>query len=171
MLLTNNKENNMQDDNGIISAIEDKTENGVPNYSIELIDGRRCYLRGVILNPMPLANDAINFKVINTKTSAKGNQYSNIQNLVVVPNPNDQQYSPQPQYSPAQTAQPVQQANNTYTPKQPTGGMNKSDLQRLDIYVTGVVGRSMSSGAFSINDIETLTKNAVRAFNENLKEL
>ena len=49
--------------------------------------------------------------------------------------------------------------------------MNKSDLQRLDIYVTGVVGRSMSSGAFSINDIETLTKNAVRAFNENLKEL
>ena len=151
-------------DNGVISLIEDKTENGNPNYSIELIDGRRCYLRGVILNPMPLAGDAINFDAINTKTSAKGNQYTNIQNLSVVPNPNDQQAS-------YQTPQPMPQANNTYTPKQPTGGMNKSDLQRLDIYVTGVVGRSMSSGAFSINDIETLTKNAVRAFNENLKEL
>ena len=161
-------------DNGVISLIEDKTENGNPNYSIELIDGRRCYLRGVILNPMPLAGDAINFDAINTKTSAKGNQYTNIQNLVVVPNTNDQQASYQPpqapQYAP-QPPQPMPQANNTYTPKQPTGSMNKSDLQRLDIYVTGVVGRSMSSGAFSINDIETLTKNAVRAFNENLKEL
>ena len=165
----------MQDDNGIISAIEDKTENGVPNYSIELIDGRRCYLRGVILNPMPLANDAINFKVINTKTSAKGNQYSNIQNLVVVPNPNDQQYSPQPQqtpqYTPTQAPQPVKQANNTYTPKPLSGGFNKGDTQSLMMFVTGIVGRSMQSGNFSVNEIETLTKNAVRAFNENLKEL
>ena len=158
-------------DNGVISLIEDKTENGNPNYSIELIDGRRCYLRGVILNPMPLAGDAINFDVINTKTSAKGNQYTNIQNLVVVPNPNDQQYSPQPQYTPTQAPQPVPQANNTFTPKQPTGGFNKGDTQRLDIFVTGVVGRSMGSGHFSVNDIEMLTKNAVRAFNENLKEL
>ena len=164
-------------DNGVISLIEDKTENGNPNYSIELIDGRRCYLRGVILNPMPLAGDAINFDAINTKTSAKGNQYTNIQNLVVVPNTNDQQapqYSPQPQYTPTQAPQPPQpmpQANNTYTPKPPNGGMNKSDTQRLDIFVTGVVGRSMGSGHFSVNDIEELTKNAVRAFNENLKEL
>ena len=161
----------MQDDNGIISAIEDKTENGNPNYSIELIDGRRCYLRGVILNPMPLANDAINFKVINTKTSAKGNQYSNIQNLVVVPNPNDQQYSPQPQYMPTQPPQPVAQANNTFTSKPPSNPFNKGDTQRLDIFVTGVVGRSMGSGHFSVSDIEELTKNAVRAFHENLKEL
>jgi hypothetical protein len=155
----------------IISSIEDKTENGVPNYSIELIDGRRCYLRGVILNPMPLAGDAINFDVINTKTSAKGNQYTNIQNVSVVPNPSDQQYSPQPQYSPVQTIQPVPQSNNTFTSKPPSNGFNKGDTQRLDIFVTGVVGRSMGSGHFSVNDIEELTKNAVRAFNENLKEL
>ena len=155
----------------IISSIEDKTENGVPNYSIELIDGRRCYLRGVILNPMPLAGDAINFDVINTKTSAKGNQYTNIQNVSIVPNPNDQQYSPQPQYSPAQPPQSMPQANNTYTPKPANGGFNKSDTQRLDMFVTGIVGRSMGSGNFSVNEIEMLTKNAVRAFNENLKEL
>ena len=153
----------MQDDNGIISAIEDKTENGNPNYSIELIDGRRCYLRGVILNPMPLANDAINFKVINTKTSAKGNQYSNIQNLVVLPNPTDQAIPPQ---APQQMPQ-----NNNFAPKAPSSGFNKSDTQRLDIFVTGVVGRSMGSGHFSVSDIEELTKNAVRAFHENLKQL
>ena len=88
--------------------------------------------------------------------------------------PNDQQASYQPpqapQYSP-QPPQPMPQANNTFTPKQPTGGFNKGDTQRLDIFVTGVVGRSMGSGHFSVNDIEELTKNAVRAFNENLKEL
>ena len=92
----------------------------------------------------------------------------------MVVNPNDQQASYQPpqapQYAP-QSTQPVPQANNTYTPKPPNGGMNKSDTQRLDIFVTGVVGRSMGSGHFSVNDIEELTKNAVRAFNENLKEL
>ena len=49
--------------------------------------------------------------------------------------------------------------------------MNKSDTQRLDIFVTGVVGRSMGSGHFSVEDINDLTKNAVSAFNENLKKL
>jgi len=155
----------------IISSIEDKTENGVPNYSIELIDGRRCYLRGVILNPMPLAGDAINFDVINTKTSAKGNQYTNIQNVSIVPNPNDQQYSPQPQYTPTQAPQPVPQANNSFTAKPPSNGFNKSDTQRLDIFVTGVVGRSLGSGSFSAEDIPKLTSIAVKAFYENLKEL
>ena len=120
------------------------------------------------------------FDVINVKTSAKGNQYTNIQNVSVVPNPNDQQHEPQyvhPQYTPTQAPQspaqtmPVPQANNSYTPKPPNGGMNKSDTQRLDIFVTGVVGRSMGSGHFSVNDIEDLTKNAVRAFDENLKKL
>ena len=90
--------------------------------------------------------------------------------------PNDgqasyQQPNHQPQYTPTQAPQPVPQSNNTFTPKPATGGMNKSDTQRLDIFVTGVVGRSMGSGHFSVSDIEELTKNAVKAFNENLKEL
>ena len=50
-------------------------------------------------------------------------------------------------------------------------GVSKSDTQRLDIFVTGVVGRSMGSGHFSVEDINDLTKNAVRAFDENLKKL
>ena len=43
--------------------------------------------------------------------------------------------------------------------------------QRMDIFVTGVVGRSMGSGHFQVEDINALTKNAVKAFYENLKEL
>jgi len=158
----------------IIDKIFDNTKDGVPNYSIDLIDGTRLYYRGVSMNPMPQKGDAINYTVINTKTSANGNQYTNIKDLEVAVNPNDQQASypnHQPQYTPTQPPQPVPQANNSFTPKPATGGMNKSDTQRLDIFVTGVVGRSMGSGHFSVNDIEELTKNAVRAFNENLKEL
>ena len=158
---------------GIIDKIFDNTKDGVPNYSIDLIDGKRLYARGSFLNPLPQKGDTINCDVVNNKTSANGNPYTNVENVVVV-NPNDQQASYQqpqaPQYAP-QPPQPMPQANNTFTPKQPTGGMNKSDLQRLDIFVTGVVGRSMGSGHFSVNDIEELTKNAVRAFDENLKKL
>ena len=157
----------------IIDKIFDNTKDGVPNYSIDLIDGTRLYYRGVSMNPMPQKGDAINYTVINTKTSANGNQYTNIKDLEVAVNPNEQQHEPQyaPQYTPTPPPQPVPQANTTYTPKPATGGFNKSDTQRLDIFVTGVVGRSMGSGHFSVNDIEELTKNAVRAFNENLKEL
>ena len=154
----------------IIDKIFDNTKDGVPNNSIDLIDGTRLYYRGTVMNPMPQKGDAINYTVINTKTSANGNQYTNIKDVEIASMPDNGQ----PVYTPTQAPQPPQpmpQANNTYTPKPPNGGMNKSDTQRLDIFVTGVVGRSMGSGHFSVNDIEELTKNAVRAFNENLKEL
>ena len=151
----------------IIDKIFDNTKDGVPNYSIDLIDGTRLYYRGTVMNPMPQKGDAINYTVINTKTSANGNQYTNIKDVELASMPDNGQ----PVYTPTQPPQPMPQANNTFTPKPPNGGMNKSDTQRLDIFVTGVVGRSMGSGHFSVNDIEELTKNAVRAFNENLKEL
>tara|TARA_R100000234_G_scaffold38008_2_gene22455 strand:+ start:22 stop:480 length:459 start_codon:yes stop_codon:yes gene_type:complete len=151
----------------IIDKIFDNTKDGVPNYSIDLIDGTRLYYRGTVMNPMPQKGDAINYTVINTKTSANGNQYTNIKDVEVASMPDDGQAS----YQPPQAPQPVPQANNTFTPKPPSNGMNKSNTQRLDIFVTGVVGRSMGSGHFSVNQIQELTKNAVRAFHENLKEL
>ena len=158
---------------GIIDKIFDTTKEGVPNYSIDLIDGKRLYARGSFLNPLPQKGDTINCDVVNHKTSANGNPYTNVENVVVV-NPNDQQASYQPpqapQYAP-QPPQPVPQANNTYTPKPPSNAFNKGDTQSLMMFVTGIVGRSMQSGNFSVNEIEMLTKNAVRAFNENLKEL
>ena len=154
----------------IIDKIFDNTKDGVPNYSIDLIDGTRLYYRGTVMNPMPQKGDAINYTVINTKTSANGNQYTNIKDVEIASMPDNGQ----PVYTPTQAPQPPQpmpQANNSYTPKQPTGGFNKSDTQSLMMFVTGIVGRSMQSGNFSVNEIEMLTKNAVRAFNENLKEL
>ena len=152
----------------IIDKIFDNTKDGVPNYSIDLIDGTRLYYRGVVMNPMPQSGDAINYTVINTKTSANGNQYTNIKDVELVANPNDHQTQ---NYAQPQAPQSVGQVAQNIVPRPPMNGMNKSDTQRLDIFVTGVVGRSMGSGHFSVNQIQELTKNAVRAFHENLKEL
>jgi hypothetical protein len=113
------------------------------------------------MNPMPVSGDAINFTVINTKTSANGNQYTNIKDVEVIKNPDGQNDAPQ------QLGNVVNKANIV----PPGNGINKNETQRLDIFVTGVVGRSMGSGHFSVNDIGELTKNAVNAFNENLKKL
>lgn len=157
----------------IINKIYDNTEDGVPNYSIDLVDGTRLYFRGTRIDPLPKAGDAINFTVINTKTSKNGNQYTNIKDVSVVEN--HTQVNDNDNYDEYNQTDPL--GGNTYKsvqPKQQTplnNGVNKSDTQRLDIFVTGVVGRSMGSGHFSVEDIADLTKNAVSAFNENLKKL
>ena len=145
----------------IIDKIYDNTKDGVPNYSFDLIDGTRLYYRGVNMNPMPVTGDAINYTVINTKTSANGNQYTNIKDVEVIKNPDGQNNGPQP----------IGNVVNNIAPQPVNNGMSKSDTQRLDIFVTGVVGRSMGSGHFSVQDIGELTRNAVSAFNENLKKL
>ena len=149
----------------IIDKIYDNTKDGVPNYSFDLIDGTRLYYRGVNMNPMPVSGDAINYTIINTKTSANGNQYTNIKDVEVVKNPDGYNDAPQPIGNVIENVAPTAPQNNF------SNSMSKSDTQRLDIFVTGVVGRSMGSGHFSVHDIEELTKNAVRAFNENLKKL
>ena len=149
----------------IISKIYDNTKDGVPNYSFDMEDGRRLYYSGVQMNPMPVTGDAINFTIIATKTSANGNQYSTIKDVEVIKNPDGHNDAPQQLSSVVDNVAPTAPQNNF------SNGMSKSDTQRLDIFVTGVVGRSMGSGHFSVHDIEELTKNAVRAFNENLKKL
>ena len=151
----------------IINKIYDNTKDGVPNYSIDLIDGTRLYYRGVVMNPMPDSGDAINYTIINTKTSANGNQYTNIKDVEVVKNPDGQNDAPQP------ISDVIQNSgwNSPTAPQPPTNGMSKADNQLLHIFVTGVVGRSLSSGTFSAEDIPKLTSIAVRAFNENLKKL
>ena len=156
----------------IIDKIYDDTKNGVPNYSFSMTDGRRLYYSGFQMNPMPVTGDAINFTIVSTKTSAKGNQYSTIKDVEVIKNPDGHNDAPQQlgnvidRNIPNGIVNPNTQPTNGFS-----NGMSKSDTQRLDIFVTGVVGRSMGSGHFSVHDIEELTKNAVRAFNENLKKL
>ena len=149
----------------IINKIYDNTNDGVPNYSFDMEDGRRLYYSGVQMNPMPVNGDAINFTIIATKTSANGNQYTTIKDVEVIKNPDGHNDAPQQLSNVVENVAPTTPQNNF------NNGMSKSDTQRLDIFVTGVVGRSMGSGHFSVQDIEELTKNAVRAFNENLKKL
>ena len=134
---------------------------GKPNYAIQLVDGTRLYCRGEILNPLPKSGDAIDFTVINVKTSSKGNPYTNVKNVKIADNHTLDDDLPTDTYVPQQQSRPMPVSN----------GMNKNDTQRMDIFVTGVVGRSMGSGHFSVEDISDLTKNAVRAFNDNLKNI
>ena len=149
----------------IIAKIYDNTKDGVPNYSFDMEDGRRLYYSGVQMNPMPVTGDAINFTIIATKTSANGNQYTTIKDVEVIKNPDGHNDAPQ------QLSNVVDNVASNAPQNNFSNGMSKSDTQRLDIFVTGVVGRSMGSGHFSVQDIEGLTQNAVRAFNENLKKL
>ena len=132
---------------GTVKSCFDNTKDGEYNYAIILNDETRLYYRGFELNPLFKNGDKIKYKIINTKQSAQGNPYTNISSVELVSD------------------------NAESTPAVATNNISKNNTQRLDIFVTGVVGRSMGSGHFSVNDIEALTKNAVNAFNENLKEL
>lgn len=134
--------------NEAISTVKncfDNSKDGEFNYGIILSDETRLFYRGYELNPMPKKGDTIKYKIINTKTSGQGNPYSNVSSVEIT------------------TEQPTEQSTNTTT--------SKNSTQRMDIFVTGVVGRAMGSGQFTAQDINGLTKNAVEAFNENLKEL
>ena len=158
----------------IIDKIYDNTKDGVPNYSINLIDGTRLYYRGVVMNPMPNSGDAINYTIMNVKTSANGNQYTNVKDVQIADNNVQQNNAPQTLGNVVNNSgwnSPTVKALTSPQPPQQNNGFNKGDTQRLDIFVTGIVGRSMGSGHFSVEDIEKLTRNAVSAFNENLKKL
>ena len=144
----------------IVDKCFDNTKDGVPNYAIDLIDGTRLYVRGSVLNPMPKKGDAIDYTEVNTKTSASGNQYTNVKDVSISAPPNFDDDINQVQTS---------TATKTVTTN---GSMKITDVQtrqRMDIFVTGVVGRSMGSGHFSVEDISDLTKNAVKSFDEFLK--
>ena len=145
----------------IVDKVFDNSEDGKPNYAIDLVDGTRLYYRGKVMNPMPQSGDAINFTIINVKTSKGGNPYTNVKDVSIADNHTLDDDLPNNNYQPQQQSRPMPVSN----------GMNKNDTQRMDIFVTGVVGRSMGSGHFSVEDISDLTKNAVRAFNDNLKNI
>ena len=145
----------------IVDKVFDNTEDGKPNYAIQLVDGSRLYCRGEVLDPMPKSGDAIDFTILNVKTSSKGNPYTNVKNVKIADNHTLDDDLPTVGRSVTTSA-----TSSSYSTP-----MNKSDTQRMDIFVTGVVGRSMGSGHFSVGDISDLTKNAVRAFNDNLKNI
>jgi len=145
----------------IVDKVFNNTEDGKPNYAIQLVDGSRLYCRGEVLDPMPKSGDAIDFTILNVKTSSKGNPYTNVKNVKIADNHTLDDDLPTGGRSVTTSA-----TSSSYSTP-----MNKSDTQRMDIFVTGVVGRSMGSGHFSVGDISDLTKNAVKAFNDNLKNI
>ena len=100
------------------------------------------------------------------KTSDKGNQYTNVKDVVIAHNHTLDDDLPVEQ---TPTRVPMRSSGASNTTSMPFN--NKNETQRMDIFVTGVVGRSMGSGHFSVEDISDLTKNAVRAFNDNLKNI
>jgi len=138
-------------ENGIISKIYDnsgKNDKGVfiSNFSIDLVNGTRLYCREP-LNPMPSSGDRIGYDVINSRESKAGNPYTNVQNLVVLGE--------------------GEGVTNTQPATTTNGNKSDSNKDRL-IYVTGIVGRAMSSGSFSEEKIDVLTERAVASFNKHL---
>ena len=137
-------------ENGIINKIYDNSANNdkgvfVSNFTIDLVNGTRLYCRES-LNPMPSSGDKIGYDVINRRESKAGNPYTNVQNLVVL----------------------GEGEGVTNTQPAPTTNGNKSDNKDRLIYVTGIVGRAMSSGSFSEEKIDVLTERAVTSFNKHL---
>ena len=138
-------------ENGIINKIYDNSETNdkgvfVSNFTIDLVNGTRLYCREP-LNPMPSSGDKIGYDVINRRESKAGNPYTNVQNLIVL---GEGEGVTKPQ--------PTQTTN---------GNKSDSNKDRL-IYVTGIVGRAMSSGSFSEEMIDVLTERAVASFNKHL---
>jgi len=139
-----------------IETIYDNTKDGKPSYAIQTAEGKMFYATGVPLYPVPSRGDYIDCNIISTKTSEKGNQYSYVKDVQIVNKADEGIKTPD--------------KLGDITAKTNINGF-KNNTQRLDIFVTGIVGRAMGSGQFSVHDIAELTKNAVTAFNENLKEL
>tara|TARA_B100001939_G_scaffold313652_1_gene297562 strand:+ start:151 stop:582 length:432 start_codon:yes stop_codon:yes gene_type:complete len=122
----------------------------IHNFSIITVDDKRLYCKEN-LNPIPKPGDWIGYDIESTKTSKQGNKYSNIVKLIVRDGDINQQ------------SQPVNEAINNEVQRQKITDPN------LNIFVTGVVGRSMGGGRFTKEEIPALVSIAVRAYNDHIK--
>lgn len=129
---------------GQVKACYDNSEDGIPNFCIDLIDGTRLYSRGEMLNPKPEKGDTISYNVINTKESKNGNPYSNVSSVKVVDG----------------------EATEATTSVSSKGNM--SNRQELLMFVTGITGRWGQSGQYPISDMDNIVANAVKSFNNHL---
>jgi len=122
----------------------------IHNFSIITVDDKRLYCKEN-LNPIPKPGDWIGYDIESTKTSKQGNKYSNIVKLIVRDGDINQQ------------SQPVSEVINNEVQRQKITDPN------LNIFVTGVVGRSMGGGRFTKEEIPALVSIAVRAYNDHIK--
>tara|TARA_R100001443_G_C3334946_1_gene173178 strand:+ start:248 stop:688 length:441 start_codon:yes stop_codon:yes gene_type:complete len=141
---------------GIINKIYDNSETNdkgvfISNFTIDLVNGTRLYCREA-LNPMPSSGDRIGYDVVSKKESKAGNPYTNVEKLVVL----------------GEGDKPTPTSNQPITPTNNSNGFRPDNNKDRLIYVTGIVGRAMSSGSFSEEKIDVLTERAVASFNKHL---
>ena len=133
---------------GQVDACYDNSEDGKPNYCIDLVpegdekDGIRLYSRGAILNPKPKKGDFIEFLIINTKKSKQDNLYSNVHSVKIID----------------EKPKTVDQEISNEIKK------NKIVDQNMIMFVTGLSGRSMQSGRFPFSDIPEIVKVSARSY-------
>ena len=127
---------------GQVDACYDNSEDGIPNYCIDLIDGTRLYTRGEKMNPTPEKGNTISYNIINTKESKTGNLYSNVSSVKITDE---------------QTKQVNQEISNE---------IKKNNIvdQNMIMFVTGLSGRSMQGGRFAISDIPEIVKVSARSY-------
>ena len=127
---------------GQVKACYDNSEDGIPNYCIDLIDGTRLYTRGEMMNPMPEKGNTISYNIINTKESKTGNLYSNVSSVKI-------------------TDEQAKQVNQEISNE-----IKKNNIvdQNMIMFVTGLSGRSMQGGRFAISDIPEIVKVSARSY-------
>ena len=109
----------------IVDKVFDNTEDGKPNYAIQLLDGSRLYCRE-LLNPVPKSGDAIDYTIINVKTSSKGNPYTNVKNVKIADNHTLDDDLPTGEYPTVGRSITTSATSSSYSTP-----MNKSDTQRM----------------------------------------
>ena len=127
---------------GKVKAFYDNSEDGIPNYCKDLIDGTRLYTRGEKMNPTPEKGNTISYNIINTKESKTGNLYSNVSSVKITDE---------------QTKHVNQEISNE---------IKKNNIvdQNMIMFVTGLSGRSMQGGRFAISDIPEIVKVSARSY-------
>ena len=133
----------------IIKTIYDNSKDGRPSFNIRTEDGRTFYANEFVDLER---GDRFTCDLSEMKTSKQGNQYYNASNVRKL---GDMQTPPS--YVEDVPMQHNNANRNTHV-----------NIDAMRIYVTGVVGRGMTSGKFAISDVEPLTAEAVRSFKKHL---
>ena len=125
----------------IAKAVYDNSKDGRPAFSIKTEDGKTLYANEYVSLDR---GDRFVCDLSEKKTSERGNEYYNASNVRRLGDMEEPPVAPQ-----------------TVTYDKPKLRVDAS------MFVTGVVTRAMGSGKFGVSDINTLTRAAVQAYQEN----
>ena len=139
----------------IVKAIYDNSSGTDYSYTVYTDDGKTLYINEKInLEKQDRFICDLSAKKISQKTQKEYFSASNVKKLGDMEEPPQHDY---PDYSKETEVRTVPSNRNTHV-----------NIDAMRIYVTGVVGRGMTSGKFAISDVEPLTAEAVRSFKKHL---